>query len=163
LALKPGFDALIARFNRLYPNVKVIPNYHSVGGSSPFFSVVTTQIASGNPPDVFWLLGGRGRPTAAHIQAEAGNVIDQSRRPWVKSMYTPIVPDFTYKGKVYGNEIGLSMMSVITYNKTIFQQQRATVPKTWSQLMRLCRTLSCKGITPISWGGANTAVNANNT
>jgi raffinose/stachyose/melibiose transport system substrate-binding protein len=162
LAYKPGFDILIANFNRIYPNIKVTPTYYSVGGNSPYATVVATQLAAGSAPDVVWSVGGRGGPTSTQILAEAGYLDAMDGRKWTKRLLPSTKGDYQVGGKLYGSELGISVLSLIMYNKDYFRQNNLRVPTTFAQLLSLCRTISAQGKTPISWGGQTPAVNANN-
>jgi raffinose/stachyose/melibiose transport system substrate-binding protein len=162
LAFKPGFDILIANFNRVYPNIKVTPTYYSVGGTSPYATVVATQLAAGSAPDVVWTVGGRGGPTYTQILAEAKYLDPLDGRKWTKRLLPATKPDYQTKGKLYASELGISVLSLIMYNKDYFRQNNLQVPRTFSQLLSLCRTIASQGKIPISWGGQTPAVNANN-
>jgi len=162
LAYKPGFDILIANFNRVYPNIKVNPTYLSVGGNTPYSTVVAAELAAGNAPDVIWSVGGIGGPTNTQVIAKAGYLDPLDGRPWVKRLLPATKPDYTVGKHLYGSELGLSVLSLLTYNKDFFQAHQLSVPKTFSQLLSLCRTISGLGKTPISWGAQTPAVNANN-
>jgi raffinose/stachyose/melibiose transport system substrate-binding protein len=162
LAYKPGFDVLIGNFNRVYPNIKVNPTYLSVGGNTPFATVVPTELSAGNAPDVIWTIGGVGGPTYTQVLAKAGYLDPLDGRPWVKRVPAVSKPSYMVGKHIYASELGTSVLSLITYNKDYFRAHGLTVPKTFSQLLTLCRTISAQGKIPISWGAQTPAVNANN-
>jgi raffinose/stachyose/melibiose transport system substrate-binding protein len=162
LAYKPGFDILIANFNRVYPNIQVNPTYLSVGGSSPYATVVATQFAAGNAPDLIWTVGGRGGPTSTQILAQAGYLDSLDGHPFIKRVPAVAKPDYMVGKHIYASELGTSVLSLITYNKDYFDANKLKIPTTFPQLIQLCQTIAAQGKTPISWGAQTPAVNANN-
>ena len=157
---QPGFDILIANFKRVYPNIDIKPSYYVSG--APFSTAVTTQFTAGNGPDLTWVTGARTGPTSVWPFAEAGYISDLSKRPWVKRMFPGDKAQYMYKGKVYGYDFGLSILALPAYNKDFFAQNRLSVPKTFAQLLTLCRTIAGMGKIPIAWAGGSAAVDTNN-
>lgn len=162
LAYKPGFDILISNFNRIYPNIKVNPTYLSVGGNTPYATVVSTQVSAGNAPDVLWTLGGVGTPTATQVLAKGGYLATMDGRPWLTRIPTSTRSSYMLGKHVYASELGTSVLSLLMYNKDYFAAHSLKPAKTFSQLLSLCKTISAQGKIPISWGAQTPAVNANN-
>jgi raffinose/stachyose/melibiose transport system substrate-binding protein len=162
LALKPGFDILIPNFNRVYPNIKVDPSYLSVGGNTPYMTVVPTELSAGNAPDVLWTIGGKASPIYTQVLAQGGFLAPLDGRPWVKRVPAATKPDYMVGNHIYASELGTSVLSLITYNKDYFTAHKLSPPKTFAQLLTLCKTISAQGKIPISWGAQTPAVNANN-
>jgi raffinose/stachyose/melibiose transport system substrate-binding protein len=157
---KPGFDILIPNFNRVYPNIKINPTYITSG--PPFNTAVTTQFVAGNGSDLVWNTGARTGPTSVWPFAQAGFLADLSARPWVKRMYTADKAQYTYNGKVYAYDMGLSVLALPAYNKDFFSQNNLKVPTTFAQLLSLCQKIAGMGKIPIAWAGGSPPVNANN-
>jgi raffinose/stachyose/melibiose transport system substrate-binding protein len=145
LAFKPGFDILIKNFNNIYPNIKVNPTYLSVGGSAPYGTVLLTELAGGNAPDVLWTVGGRQKCWWTQVLAAGGYLDPLDGRPWVKWIPPASKSDYIYKGHIYSSELGTTAFSVMTYNKDYFQQHGLKVPQTFAQLLGLCKTISAQG------------------
>jgi raffinose/stachyose/melibiose transport system substrate-binding protein len=157
---KPGFDVLIANFNRIYPDIKIDPSYYVSG--APFTTAISTQFSAGNGSDLVWNTGARTGPTSTWPFAQAGYLTDLSKRPWVKRMYPADKGQYVYKNKVYTYDFGLSVLALPAYNKDFFAENKLSVPKTFPQLLTLCRTISRMGKVPIAWAGGSAAVNTNN-
>jgi raffinose/stachyose/melibiose transport system substrate-binding protein len=157
---KPGFDILLANFNRIYPDIKVNPTYYVSGG--PYTNALATQFTAGSGPDLVWLVGGGAGPTFTWPFARAGYLTPINNRPWVKRMYAPDKYLYSYQNKVYTYDFGLSILATPSYNKDFFAQNGLAVPRTFSQLLNLCRRIAGMGKTPIAWAGGSAAVNANN-
>jgi raffinose/stachyose/melibiose transport system substrate-binding protein len=158
---KPGFDILIPNFNRIYPNVTVNPTYLTSG--APYTTAVTTQFAAGNGSDLVWNTGANSGPTSVWPFASAGYLTDITKSPWVPRMFDTDKKQYTYKGKVYAYDFGLSVLALPAYNKDFFAQNKIAVPKTFAQLLSVCRQIAGMGKIPIAWAGGSAAVNTNNT
>jgi raffinose/stachyose/melibiose transport system substrate-binding protein len=151
---------LIPNFNRIHPGINVNAAYYVAG--APFTTAVTTQFTAGSGSDLVWNTGGRAGPTSTWPFAGAGYLANLNNRPWVKRMYPPDKYLYSYRGKVYTYDFGLSILATPSYNKDYFAQNRLAIPRTFSQLLTLCRRIAGMGKTPIAWAGGSAAVNANN-
>ncbi|MGI6623258.1 MAG: ABC transporter substrate-binding protein [Acetivibrionales bacterium] len=61
----------------------------------------------------------------------------------------------SYKGKVYGLDMGGVAYNGMFYNKTIFEENGYKEPGTWAEFEEICNGLLAKGIYPITVGGAD--------
>jgi raffinose/stachyose/melibiose transport system substrate-binding protein len=156
---QPGLDKVIADWQKVHPDITVSPTYLPAGDT--YTTSVSTQFSGGNGADLVWLVAGGASPTSAQAFAKQGYLADLTSQSWVSSMYAPIKPLFQLNGKVYVRDLGVSPLAIVNYNKGYFTKNNLTIPTTFSQFLSLCRTVSAKGMVPVSWGAATEAVNAN--
>lgn len=85
---------------------------------------------------------------------DSGLIADLSDQAFVKNWNANDIEQAgTYNGKVYAIPTGKVAMSGLFYNKEIFEQNGLSVPKTWSEFIKLNEDLKAKGITPIGVAG----------
>jgi len=158
---QPGMDPLIERYNAENTDqITVEVSYFESGDA--FNTAIPAQFSSGNGTDIIQVLGGRASPVSVNSFNNAGYLTDQTDAPWVAAMYEPTKPLFEVDGKVLAKDFGISPLAIMTYNEDIFDANNLKVPTTFNDLVKLCGSISALGLTPISWGGASYAVNANN-
>lgn len=121
---QPTYEAIIAEFNKLYPDIQV--NMVNVPEDG-FQEKLTTAIAGGNPPDV-WVLfdqaneqldDGRYEPLTTYLEADGVDV-----NQW----FQPLIGlNLTYEGTYYAvpRDIGIS---ALLYNQDLFEQAGVTPP-----------------------------------
>ena len=79
---KPGYDVLIANFERVYPNINVNVTYAANDHGSD--QLETTELAAGNAPDVLATCPGCGTPISVCTLAKAGHLAPMVKKPWAK-------------------------------------------------------------------------------
>jgi len=108
---------------------------------------------SGNMPDVFILWSGAmTREYAAESLIQPIDELVDAYPEWRDGFLPNSLEAFKDRGLVYGAPMGLSPTSILYYNKRIFEENRLTVPKTWSELLYVIHTFNKNGVTPIVLG-----------
>ena len=149
---KALFDKILARFEELHPDIKVVELATSAS-TAAYRSWITTQFAAGTPPDVFlsaW-------PSQIKELAEAGVLLPLDdlwkKYGWGK-YYTPIWKDlYTFGGHPYGVVFIASGWSMIWYTISQFKELGLAPPRTWEEFLRVCDKFKAAGIPPIITGG----------
>src|SRR5262249_6587835 len=144
---RPGIEVLIANFERVYPDISIQPTFATAGAA--YNQVVGTQFSAGNGSDLLWSTSGQSAPSAVWPMAQQGYLANLSGSPWVKRMYPATKPLFSQGNAVYGWDMGFSALSLLSYDKTFFQQNKLTVPTTFPQLLALCQKIKSLGKIPI--------------
>lgn len=126
-----------------YPNVTV--EWFNLPGDQ-YENLFKAKNASGTLEDVF----------APNIQnpksyMKAGVMADLSDSPWVKDVVESAKENCTYSGKWYGAPQQATVVGIF-YNKKIFADVGASVPKTWAELLDVCGKIKSKGIDPFVGG-----------
>lgn len=151
---------LDAAFHQKYPNITVqvsavqnaqvdtVRNTRSQAKSlditevQPFNGAANPSYLKGQPPNSF------GQLIAAH------QFLDLTDHGFVKN-YDAAAVDKVGRvgGKVYAVPSGRSISNGVYYNKAVFAEYHLSVPTTWSQFLKVCRTLKSHGVTPLMIGG----------
>ncbi|MFJ7998236.1 extracellular solute-binding protein [Streptomyces sp. NPDC096310] len=114
-------------------------------------TVVRTQLAGGNAPDVHVLFPGSGSAMSMVELARAGLLADLSAQKWTQGIPKNFDAAYRYEGKTYLYSAGSSVIGAV-YNKKTFATAGVRPPTTWSELLDVCATLKAKGIVPIALG-----------
>lgn len=122
-------------------------------GAAVYPDVLRTSIASGDPPDVFFMWGG----TIAQPFIEAGQVREISdfydQYGWRERFPPWIIERLTQAdGSIYGVPYTARGMG-LWYKKAMFEQYGLTEPTTYEELEQLCTTLAENGKYCASFGG----------
>ncbi|MFE7468417.1 ABC transporter substrate-binding protein [Streptomyces sp. NPDC057499] len=114
-------------------------------------TVLRTQLAGGNAPDVHVLYPGSGSAMSMVELARAGLLADLSDQPWTEKVPANFHPAYQYRGKTYLYSAGSSVIGAI-HNKKAFAEAGVEPPRTWDELLDVCAKLKSKGIIPIALG-----------
>lgn len=131
------------------PNVEV--EYDLGGGGQDYANKLKAYNASGDMPDVWF-----SEQNLSSVVVAAGNALDLAK--YVKDsgfdqkfkMKEVIAPD--KDGKLYCVQPGADQYFTprLWYHKDVFAKYGVEVPKTFDELVNVCKTLKGKGIVPIS-------------
>ncbi|MEU8134177.1 extracellular solute-binding protein [Streptodolium elevatio] len=114
-------------------------------------TVVRTQLAGGNAPDLHVLYPGNGSAMSMAQLAKAGLLADLSAQAWTKDVPSGLDAAYRSEGKTFLYSAGSSVIGAI-YNKKVFAQAGLQPPRTWAELLDVCAQLKAKGIVPIALG-----------
>jgi ABC-type glycerol-3-phosphate transport system substrate-binding protein len=145
-AEQESFEAVIAGFNELYPNVTV--NYTS--GGDNLAPLLSTAVQGGNPPDVACI----GQPglMADFVSQGALQSIDDLRQDIVDNFGEAVADVGAIDGTQYAVMFKGANKATIWYNVASFEEAGVEPPETWDELMEVASTLKAAGITPFSVG-----------
>ena len=88
-------------------------------------TVMKTRAAAGELPDIVMTFAG----PVLDAMRPADNFVDLSNEPFVKDLKPFVLPQATYKGKIYGLPLWEGSVSGTLYNKDIFKKLGISVPK----------------------------------
>lgn len=142
-------DYIKVNVEKEFPNLEV--EYDLGGGGQDYANKLKTYNASGDLPDVWF-----SEQNLSLVVVEAGNALDLY--PYVKAtgfdkkfkMPEVIAPD--KDGKLYCVQPGADQYFTprLWYHKDIFEEHNIPIPKTFDELLEVCKTLKSKGYVPIS-------------
>jgi raffinose/stachyose/melibiose transport system substrate-binding protein len=149
-----GYQILVANFNRVYPDIHIDAQFLP---SDTLSTLLVTQFAAGNAPDVFHLQAGNLSSGSVWSLAAAGRLMDLSKSPWVKRVYPSAKSDVSWKGKTYAWPLAMGPFGVI-YNVDLFRQLGLKVPTTFAQALAMCPKINAGGKIPFvqAWGAVTT-------
>ena len=145
------YDKTISRFEDTYGvtvDVQTIP-------ADQYSDVLKTKLSTGTCPDIFWI---QSDPFAIQSQIVTPDkyCIDFTGAKWQNIMPETRQKSAVYDGKLYGLQIWHNSPEyVMLYNKSLFDENGWTIPKTYAELKDLCAKIKAKGITPWFMPGAD--------
>ena len=141
-----SFEAVVAGFNELYPNVTV----KFTSGGNNLAPLLSTAVEGGNPPDIACI----AQPGLMAQFAEQGAIqpIDDLRDAIVENFGEAVADAGAVEGTQYGLMFKGSNKSTIWYNVADFEEAGVEPPETWEELGEVASTLKAAGITPYSVG-----------
>ncbi|WP_041997818.1 MULTISPECIES: extracellular solute-binding protein [unclassified Streptomyces] len=144
---KPITD-LLAVYRKSHPDTAFSTSF---APTDQVQTVVRTQLAGGNAPDVHVLYPGSGSAMSMVELAKAGLLADLDDQAWTKTIPKGFDAAYRRDGKTYLYSAGSSTIGAI-YNKKVFADAGVEPPKTWSELLEVCGKLKAKGVVPIALG-----------
>ncbi len=155
-ALRAVLDQYIVEFNKLYPNI--IIKHEQVGGYDDVRNQIETEITVGNQPNIAYCYPDH---VAVYNVADAVQTLDNliaSTEVITRADGTTEVLGLTQQqidnfidgyyneGKQYGDDKMYTLpmsksTEVFYYNKTFFDANGLTPPKTWDELEALCKRI----------------------
>lgn len=145
---QPIVDAFEAKF----PNIEVSSESTAGSGAAVYPDLLKTAMASGNPPDVYFMWGG----SIAQPFIDAGQSLDlapyYAKYEWNDKFAPWVIDRISSDGKTYGvpfNALGMGFW----YRKDLFEQNGWTVPATFAEQEALCAAMKEKDMYCVSLGG----------
>ncbi|MFD5190300.1 extracellular solute-binding protein [Streptomyces sp. NPDC058357] len=141
-------EELVARYRTSHPDAEFATSF---APTDQVQTVLRTQLAGGNAPDVHVLYPGSGSAMSMVELAKAGLLADLSEQSWTKEVPSNFHPAYRHEGKTYLYSAGSSVIGAI-HNKKAFARAGVEPPRTWKELLDVCAELKAKGIIPIALG-----------
>ena len=146
------WQAVIDAFEAQYPNIKVASESTAGSGAAVYPDVLKTSMASGSPPDLFFMWGG----SIAQPFIDAGQVMDLSayyaQYGWDDKFAPWVVERIKSDGTLYGvpyHALGMGFW----YKKALWDEKGWTVPTTFAEQEELCGKMKDAGMYCVSIGG----------
>ena len=146
----PFMEERMAAFKAMYPQYDIdeqkIPR-------DQYQTKLKTMAAAGELPEAFliWPNSMTKEFAQAGLLADINDVLAKNAT-WKNSFVPRALEEFTVAGKTYSAGLGVSVTSILFYNKALFDQYKVKVPTTWDQLKTAVKTFSSKGLIPIALG-----------
>ena len=147
----PGWSVLIKNFEHAYPNITVNITY---GSSTQVTTVEETELAAGTAPDLLWVLPGCGGILTACELARAGDLAPMIDKPWAKRSLPVITSLEKLNGALYAFEPVVSPRGIFT-NDGLFAKLGLEVPRTFSQLLAVCKKAQADGTWAMDLNGGS--------
>jgi raffinose/stachyose/melibiose transport system substrate-binding protein len=142
-------DAIIKRFEAANPNIKVEATYLP---SSTLANLIPTQLQSGTAPDLIYVTPGGQKIGSVWPLAAAGKLLDLSGQPWFKRMGGKQQQQLSsFQGRVYSWPMAF-IPDFVAYNTALFAQLKLKIPKSFAQMLTMCKTISAAGKIPFAAG-----------
>ncbi len=147
--ISKGYKQVIDRFNQTYKG-KYYCNVITTN-LEEYDTKLNALIAAGNTPDVFICNPGPNltQYVDAGIAADLTDLLKNKESKWYKTFTDGIFERITYDGKIMAVPTNFAAACVF-YNTEIFKNVGAEVPKTYDELLEVCKKIKDAGYTPIS-------------
>ena len=149
---KPMFDAIIAKFNERYPNVKIEMTYQ---GGGDIGALITTQLMGGTAPDILvnYPGGTPGGAVGANAVSNgtAGLLLDFSDAEWAQKIPDAWLGLMGNEGEVYAYPGAVQPLAAI-YNKDTLDKLGLAVPQTLDEVLKLCSDAKAAGLIAYAQG-----------
>jgi raffinose/stachyose/melibiose transport system substrate-binding protein len=150
-----GFAAINQAFSKAYPKVKIkfqtIPNQNYAAAEGARLTAHSVDLLVAAPVQVPSYA--KGAESSDSLFADGGGFLDLSNQPFMQRFTPTLLAAIKYKGKSLMVPTGLSYVTGVYYNKSIFQKYALSVPTTWAKFVKLANTLKTNGVTPLGIGG----------
>ncbi len=157
-----GIADVNAAFSAKYPNVTVVvdtvgandyPTLQNTRIAAADVDIITNLSAFDSLPQDF--TKGADKP-AWETFIEGGSYLDITDQPFIKNWDPNMIANaVSYKGRVYGIDMGSVGYNGLFYNKKLFAQYNLAEPGTWADFENVCKTLRDNGVEPITLGMAD--------
>jgi raffinose/stachyose/melibiose transport system substrate-binding protein len=146
------WQQVIDAFQAEHPNIVVKSESTAGSGAAVYPDVLKTSMASGSPPDLFFMWGG----SIAQPFIDAGQTMDlgayYEQYGWDDKFAPWVVERIKSDGKLYGvpyHALGMGFW----YKKSLWDEKGWTVPTTFAEQEALCAAMKEEGMYCVSMGG----------
>jgi raffinose/stachyose/melibiose transport system substrate-binding protein len=142
-------DQVIKEYETSHPNVHIEV---VSAANAPYKEKLKVVLGSEQGPDIFfgWVGDFSNRFIRENLVLDLTPYYEGDSQ-WQNYMITSLVEPFYYKEKLYGMPFRVSGKAFY-YNKALFNKYGITIPKTYKELIAVCKAFKAKGITPIAYG-----------
>ncbi len=146
------WEPVLAAYNEANPDYEVKMETVAGSGAAVYPDVLRTAMASGDPPDVFFMWG--GEIAGPFIRAGQVAVLDNyyDKYGWDKVVAPWTIERITRDGHKYGVPFHARGMG-LWYRVDLFEKYGLSEPKTYDELAKVCSTFKENGIYCASFGG----------
>ena len=152
-----GLEALIAKFQEMYPDVNVINAAVAGGSGVNAKAVLTTRMLGGDPPDTFQVHAGEelNAVWVAANRVEPLNAIYEANG-WMEQYPQGLLDLITdAEGNIYSVPVNIHRSNVMWYVPANLEQWGVTVPTSWEEFVSTtCPALQAAGVVPLAVGEA---------
>ena len=146
-SLRDVLDLYIPEFNAIYPNITI--QHEQVGGYDDVRTQISTEINVGAQPNIAYCYPDHvALYNVAGAVVQLDNLINSTEEGIGLSaeQIADFVPGYYNEGKQFGDDhmytLPMSKSSeVLYYNKTFFDANNLTLPKTWDDMEQLCKKI----------------------
>jgi raffinose/stachyose/melibiose transport system substrate-binding protein len=146
------WEPVLEAFHAAHPDIEVKSESVAGSGAAVYPDVLRTSMASGDPPDVFFLWGGSiAKPFINAGQVEPIDAVF-AEKGWGDRFPAWTIDRLKQDGKQYGVPFHGQGMGFF-YRKDVFEANGVTVPTTYAELEAACTKLKSANIYCASTGG----------
>jgi glucose/mannose transport system substrate-binding protein len=149
----PALEALIAKYNEMYPDVNVINSAVTGGSGVNAQAVLKTRMLGGDPPDSFQVHAGMeliGTYVVADRMDDLTFLFEEEG--WMDKFPQGLIDLLSYNGGIWSVPVNIHRSNVLWYIPAKLDEWGVAVPETWDDFLAICPTLQDAGVTPLVVG-----------
>lgn len=137
-------------FKVKYPNIEIDEQKMP---RDQYQTKLKTQVAAGSLPDAFliWPNAMTKEFVKSDLIADINGLLSENKE-WKDGFIPRALDEFTVDDKTYSAALGVSLTSMLFYNKAIFDKYDVEFPKTYEELKEVIKVFAKNGIIPIAHG-----------
>jgi len=149
----PALEALIARYQQLYPNVRVINATVAGGAGVTAKAVLKTRMLGGTPPDTFQVHAGQeliGTWVVADRMEDLSWLYDQEG--WRRVLPEGLIRLLSTDDGIWSVPVNIHRSNVMWYIPRNLERWGVKVPTTWQEFLEIAPVLQRQGVVPLALG-----------
>mgnify|MGYP005841086911 CR=1 FL=1 len=149
----PALEALINRYQQLYPGVQVINATVTGGAGVHAKAVLKTRMLGGNPPDTFQVHAGQeliGTWVIANRMEDLTWLYEQEG--WRAVFPQGLINLLSTERGIWSVPVNIHRSNVLWYIPRNLQNWGVGVPRTWSEFLQIAPRLKARGVVPLALG-----------
>jgi raffinose/stachyose/melibiose transport system substrate-binding protein len=139
--------SLANKFDATHPGDHVSVTFIA---NTPFKQRLLVSMSAHKPPTLWYSWG--GGVLEQYIKAGDAVPVASSSVSWAKKIIPAALGPVTFNNQIYGVPIQGTQPVFFYFNRTVFQKEHLTFPKTWTQLLSDVTTFNKAGVIPIEMG-----------
>jgi glucose/mannose transport system substrate-binding protein len=149
----PALEALIEKYNELYPDVEVINATVAGGSGVEAKAVLKTRLQGGDPPDTFQVHAGQeliGTWVVADKMEDLTFLYEEEG--WFDAYPQGLIDMMSTDDGVWSVPVNIHRSNVMWFIPESLDGWGVDVPDTWADFLAICPTLEDAGVVPLSIG-----------
>jgi raffinose/stachyose/melibiose transport system substrate-binding protein len=146
----PGWQAVLKNIDENADKLGYKFEQEVLAGGDQFQAAMKARFAAGEAPDFIFVNGANLAGTlygAKYFEDISGD--------WAKNFDADTLnsPVYTLDGKLICMPVGSINPGVVYYNKKVFAEAGANIPKNWNEMLQVCEQIKAKGKVPFFVSG----------
>ncbi len=149
----PALEALIDKYEKMYPGANVINSTVTGGSGVNAKAVLKTRLLGGDPPDTFQVHAGQeliGTWVVANRMEDLTGLYEQEG--WNKVFPTDLVKLLSTDKGIWSVPVNIHRSNVMFFVPDNLARWGVSVPNTWEEFLEIAPKLKDQGVIPLSMG-----------
>ncbi len=149
----PALEALIAKYNEMYPDVNVINSAVTGGSGVNARAVLKTRMLGGDPPDSFQVHAGQ-ELIGTYVVADRMDDLTflYEEEGWMDKFPQGLLDLMSTDAGLWSVAVNIHRSNVMWYVPAKLEEWGIEAPATWDDFLAVCPTLQENDVTPLVVG-----------
>lgn len=149
----PALQALIERYENLYPGVKVTDSTVTGGSGVNARAVLKTRMLGGDPPDTFQVHAGQELIGTWVVAGRMEDLSDLYAKEGWKSVFPEgLLKLLSTERGIWSVPVNIHRSNVLWYVPDNLKRWGVKAPATWDEFLEIAPAIKAKGIVPLALG-----------